>query len=92
MLFTAVIQCPAEKTDVFMLDSIQQCEECRGFQGHWHVEHAREFGWEHTCDSVVPAGWRHITYCTNEYLEVTRNVSASCNLTVSCSKLAAKIS
>jgi hypothetical protein len=57
----------AEKTDIYMLSSIEQCEEWRGFQGHRYVQHAQEFGWEHTCKSVVPARWRHITHCMNEY-------------------------
>jgi hypothetical protein len=75
-----------------MLCSTQQYEEWRGFQGHRYAEHAREFGWGDTCDSVVPAIWRHITYCTNEYEKVARNVSVSSDFTVSWFKLAAKIS
>jgi hypothetical protein len=86
-----VIQGPAENTDVFVLSSIQQYEEWRDFQGHRYVEHAQEFGWEHTCNSVVTARWRHITYSTNEYGEVARNVPAS-YVTVSWFKLATKIS
>jgi hypothetical protein len=35
-----------------MLNSIQQCEEWQGFEFHGCVQHARELGWEHTCDSV----------------------------------------
>jgi hypothetical protein len=69
---------------------MQQCEEA--FQGHGYVEHAREFGSEHACNSVFPARWRHITYCTNEYGEVARNVSTSSDLTVSWLTLATKIS
>jgi hypothetical protein len=32
----------AEKTDVFMLSSLQQCEDWRGFQDHRYIEHAQE--------------------------------------------------
>lgn len=44
---------PAEESDVFMLSSIKQCEEFRGFQGHGYVQHAQECGQGHTCDSAV---------------------------------------
>lgn len=39
----SITEDPVEKTDVFVLSSIQQCEKWKGFSGHRYVEQARNF-------------------------------------------------
>jgi hypothetical protein len=44
-------QNPAQRTDVFIFSSVQQCEKWRDFQCCVYVGHAQVFGWEDTCHS-----------------------------------------
>jgi hypothetical protein len=51
LFYSQFVQGPEEKTDTFMLSSINQCKEVRGLQGHRYADHAQEFGWEHTSNN-----------------------------------------